>query len=331
MKNKLDIGRLILGNLKLAGIMKNAHKHYAKIESAAELRLKQLDYSSDLVFTNKNLSFIESYKKNFFTFLMISILDNMKIPKERVILYGEITFCLRGIVTATDNIIDNEKKGVIFLNDVENSVVNNTLLLMTLQNVLLHVLNELGCSEKGMTLILNKIHSIAKSESLRNSALYDKYPAPQYIIDNIHTGIGGELLQLALWIPEIMEGLSSPVSEYNKALFDIGMALQALDDLCDMSEDFSASQVNLGISVLKYQYDTQYNPSVNPVAAAYPEMCKNYSYNCINTALTGFNKLSELGYPLSRNDSLVLLQYLFELRGIKDLWEISEFHKKKSK
>lgn len=330
MTNKTDIGKMILRNLKFSKLMKNAYKNYLDVEKSIENRLSELEYGEDFIFPNKKLSFIESYKKNFFTFLMLSILDNMKIKKERLIKYGEINFCLRTIVTSTDNMIDNEKKGVIFLNNIENKTVNNTLLIMTMQNVMSIILRELGDHGETLNFILNKIHSIAKCESLRDVNIYDEYPDSTHIINEIHRGIGGELLQLSLWAPTVLEKELTIVKEYNKALFFIGMALQGLDDLCDMKEDYDASQVNLGIARLKYSFNL--NTDIfsgefdnNVLIKDYSEIYNSYVDECIKTALKGFEKLKSLNYPISHKESIVLLKYLFELRGIKELWDISKY------
>lgn len=330
MANKIELGKLIIGNIKLSKLMKNAYKNYLEIEKSIEKRLEDLNYNENIVFPNKNLSFIESYKKNFFTFLMLSILENMKIKKGKILKYGEIIFCLRTIITSTDNMIDNENKGVIILKNIENHTVNNTLLILTMQNVLNLILKELKASDSTMSFILNKIYSVAKSESQRDSTKYSKYPNPEYVINEIHKGIGGELLQLSLWVPSILESDKELVNKYNDSLFDIGMALQGLDDLCDMEEDFKASQVNLGISKLIYEFnidkDNFYNKiDFKSLSREYSEMHNLYVKQCIKTALQGFEKLNHLDYPISKKDSVVLLKYLFELRGIKELWDSVDY------
>lgn len=331
MQKKIDIGRMILGNIQFSKSIKNAHKNYSKVEKSIEKRLGSFAYSKDFYFPNKNISFIESYKRNFFTFLMLSMIENLGIKRERLIKYGEVIFCLRTIITSTDNIIDNESKGIVFLKNIDNSVVNNTLLLMTVQNILTDILMELGDKDgKAMMFILNKIHSIAQSESLRDAGLYKEYPHGDFVREKMHGGIGGELLQLSLWAPTMLEKDLDLIGDYNTALYDIGMALQALDDLCDMKEDYDTDKINLGIAKLNSMYNIDIKNDFDSFdkeefKEKYSEFYGDYVDECIETALRGFSKLESLGYPIKEKESLVLLKYLFELRGIKELWEKSKY------
>jgi hypothetical protein len=243
--------------------------------------------------------------------------------------YGELIFCLRAIITATDNIIDNEEKGVIFISKVDNKIVENTLLILIMEHIMRDVLEELDSTKASshMIFILNKIYSIAESESVRNINLYENYPKEDYIINHIHKGIGGELLQLSLWIPTLIEQ-NQILDKYSKALFYIGMSLQALDDLCDMQEDYDNKKINLAISGLKYNFfdniDNLFSKDSSKLIYEFPKFYKDYVSICIDKAMCGFRQFARCGYPLKEKEALILLEYLFELRGIKELWDISK-------
>ena len=163
-------------------LIKDSYKTYIKAENSIKKRIELFSYSKEISFVSTEGNFLESYKKNFFTFLMISILKHSKIEEERLVKYGEIIICLRTIITCTDNIIDNEKKGVVFLTNIKNTIVNNTLLLMTFQNILTNISKELTTEIDSINFILDKIHFVAKSEGLRDRNLYDSYPNSEFLI-----------------------------------------------------------------------------------------------------------------------------------------------------
>lgn len=72
--------------------------------------IKTFSIYQDMSIKYSNENFLISFKKNFFTILMISLLKQSKIPKNRVISYGKIILLLRQIITSVDNVLDNEKK-----------------------------------------------------------------------------------------------------------------------------------------------------------------------------------------------------------------------------
>ncbi len=327
---KLDIGKLMIGNIKLTNLFKDSYFELLKIEKEMKSEIKKIDFSKEFYFSGKKMEFLESFKQNFFTLLILSILKQSGIKGKDLTEYGKVIYCLRAVITCTDNIIDNENKGVLFLKTPKNAIVNNVLLLMVCQNILITTLKNLG-DDKGEVsrVILEKIHRVAESEGLRDEGLYKKYPAPQEIVEKIHGGIGGELLQLSLLAPMKMEK-SASLEKFNDGLYDIGMSLQGLDDLSDMEEDLEAGKVNLGISRLinslsleKSNLKLKFWISDENVSGEFRNFLSEYTKECIEKALEGFEKLREGGYPVSRNEAVTLMKILFKLRGLENLWKIS--------
>lgn len=320
MKKIISLGKFIIEKKEFRNLIKDSYKIYIKAENSIKKRIELFSYSKEISFMSTEGNFLESYKKNFFTFLMISILKHSKIEEDRLVKYGEIIICLRTIITCTDNIIDNEKKGLVFLNSIKNTIVNNTLLLMTFQNILTNISKELTTEIDSINFILDKIHFVAKSEGLRDRNLYDSYPNSDFLIKEIHSGIGGELLNLSLWFPSILEKDFN--KNYMEALFEIGMSLQALDDLCDMQEDYEAGKVNLGISIL-LEKDSSLNDFTD-LEKSYPDFFKIYLNDCIHRALKGFEILENLNYPINKDLSFFILKHLFKLRGLEKYWNFNK-------
>lgn len=283
--------------IKLIKLFKASNEIYIDILKALENEYIKFNFK-DNIYLNTQKSFFENFKKNFFSLLMISILIESKIDKKRIIAYGKIIFCLRAIVTATDNIIDNENKGVVHILNIPEITSKNIFNTMLHQQIINLELENLKISSSIFTKILEDIFFIAKSEGLRDLKLYHSYPTFKYIEKNIHEGIGGKLLELSLIIPILIEK-NSKLNSYSKGLFEIGMALQALDDLTDIDEDSLNCKINLATAYISESKTTE-----------------NYLKNTLERALQGFKIFENLSYPIDRTSVLYILKKLFKIRGI---------------
>lgn len=283
--------------IKLIKLFKASNEIYIDILKALENEYIKFNFK-DNIYLNTQKYFFENFKKNFFSLLMISILIESKIDKKRIIAYGKIIFCLRAIVTATDNIIDNENKGVVHILNIPEITSKNIFNTMLHQQIINLELESLKVSSSIFSKILEDIFFIAKSEGLRDLKLYDSYPTFKYIEKNIHEGIGGKLLELSLIIPILIEK-NSKLNSYSKGLFEIGMALQALDDLTDIDEDSLNCKINLATAYISESKTTE-----------------NYLKNTLERALQGFKIFENLSYPIDRTSALYILKKLFKIRGI---------------
>lgn len=296
MKNHILLGKLLMNAFKILG----------KAQNEIENDFKNFKFTKELEIDFKNINFKESFKKNFFTLLIISILLESKVSKKHIISYSKIITYLRQIVTSTDNIIDNEDKGLIFIKSLKNKMVSNSLIMLTCQNFLTKECLELSEGKDiAAKKIFDKIYLIAMSESLRDKSQYLEYPNEKYILEKIHSGIGGELLKISLEVPLAIEE-NIKLKEYSKGIFEIGMALQALDDFFDMEEDEESGKINLLKSVILY---TEKDEKV-----VREEYLKKVSENAYN----GFKILEDNEFPINKKEAKKVLKKLFELRGLKE-------------
>lgn len=241
--------------------------------------------------------------------------------RKNLIEYLKIITCIRQCVTSTDNIIDFEDKGVIFIDNTKNTVVKNILTLMISQNLLeessINLIGDNSISKE----LLNTIYQIANSESKRDREQYLVYPSSNYIKDIIHNGIGGKLLEVALVAPELVEP-SEKLEAFKKGIFKIGMALQALDDLCDIKEDIKEGKINYAVAKLledKWSIESLYT-NIHKIKESF---YKEYLDEVLKEAYKGFDCLIENGFPLQKKDVKFLLRHLFKIRGLNELWEKS--------
>lgn len=296
MKNHILLGKLLMNAFKILG----------KAQNEIESDLKNFKFTKELEIDFKNINFKESFKKNFFTLLIISILLESKVSKKNIVSYSKIITYLRQIVTSTDNIIDNEDKGLIFIKSLKNKMVSNSLIMLICQNFLTKECLELNEGKDiAVKKIFDKIYLIAMSESLRDKSQYLEYPNEKYILEKIHSGIGGELLKISLEAPLVIEE-NSKLREYSNGIFEIGMALQALDDFFDIEEDEESGKINLLRSALLY--------SEKDEEVVREEYLKKVSENAYN----GFKILEDNEFPINKKEAKKVLKKLFELRGLKE-------------
>lgn len=289
-------------------------------ESQEEIRveLKNYKFYDKITIKDSNRNFVISFKSNFFTILMLSLLLESGVERKRCVSYGKIILLLRQIVTSCDNILDNERKGILFIESLKNLVVENSLITLVSQELLtkeiFRIEKEINSSSL-QSKLLEKLYCIAEGESLRRVELYREYPDSNYILNKVHREIGGELLEISLTIPKIVEN-NLKLNKFSQGLFIIGMSLQALDDFFDMAEDFEDGNINLATS--KYREEFRIEPQNIDFKKLDVKFVEKYIKDTIDETYHGFEILEKSGFPIDRNMSRFILKKLFILRGLKD-------------
>lgn len=301
-------------------LFKKSHRIYNKTNASLEDDLRGFEFYGGMEFKWREENFLQSFKENFFTLLMISLLLK-GCRGENIVAYSKIISCIRQIITSTDNIIDREDKGIMFFREMKNRVVKNTLLTMVSQNIIEKASVELMDSNVSRE-IINKIHRIAQAESKRDEEQYVTYPKPEYVKEVIHRGIGGELLEISMTAPRLVEG-GLRLENYSKGLYKIGMGLQALDDLCDVDEDMREGKVNYAVAKLISEgYPLRELKKTGGIELD-DEFKKSYIREVLGDTVEGFGILRENGFPLSKGDVNLLLKHLFKIRGLEEYWRRS--------
>ncbi|SJZ53079.1 hypothetical protein SAMN02745174_00816 [Cetobacterium ceti] len=306
----------IVNNLKLGKSLTKSYKNLRRIEKEIKEELRSYEFYENIDFEFNSENYLEVFKKSFFTLLMLSILSESGIKNERIISYGKIIFYLRQIVTSLDNILDKEKKGMIFINGFSNETIENSFLSLIFQDLMTkEILKISDGNSKSTYLILEKLYSIGKGESLRKRKLYEIYPDPEYIYEYIHKPIGGELLEISLVVPKYLEN-NCKLEEFSRGLFKIGMSLQGIDDFFDMEEDFINNDINLATG----KYIKKYNQEEKNIdfEKLENEFIEDYLKEEISEANEGFEILEKFGFPIDNRDSKIILKKLFKIRGLEE-------------
>jgi len=315
-----------------------AYAEHRQVEELFSQKLAQCDSGSRIDRPFQNLNSIKYFEKNFFSMLFLSIFKSLKIPYDRIMLYGMVLHSLRIIITCTDNILDSESKGPVFLNaGLDNNILNNTMLSLLSYRVMGQSIRELtnngSLADDIESRILDSICSIGKGESV--TKLIDVMPCPEEITETIHQKIGGELLRLALIAPlEAETKISESLTCMESGILYIGNALQMLDDLTDVSEDVLNSKINYfaswiihkeedGLKTLSDITQSANEENLN-FSLKYPNSASSVIDRAIELALEGFEMLSRGGYPVNSSQATEILKIMFGLRGLSDEWELSQ-------
>jgi len=277
-------------------------------------------------------------QRNIFSILFLAIYKAIGIPVERRLLYGVINHAIRGIVTGTDNLLDDEYKEMLPLRFPERatrfkSVMHILLFDRFLFSVMDDAVQQQMLAAEQRQLVQQKIFQamvpIGEEEATEEGGVHEIL-SPQEILESIHVHKGGNLLRLAFVAPRLVEQeLFIPLEEADLGIYRIGLALQVIDDLTDFYEDIADRRHNYLVSSIRFegtaaeqqQLQALFDGEIekNPVEDLYQESVRRVMHRAIGEALAGFSQLETSGFWLGRKDALRLIRYLFRLRGVGKL------------
>lgn len=315
-------------NIKLINKIKNLKNIHIEIEKEYLEYVKKYIPGTDFEYKNIDLPEKEYLQKNFFSILMLLILDFNNIDYLKN--HGLIIHAIRNIITNTDNIIDSENKGNLDIKKLQQPALKNIMSLLIANEILHMELSKVCKDEKNVTDIkkklLKSIYEIAKGEEIRE--IRDmKIMTYSEIIEKVHTRIGGELLSISMVVPkEIYK--TTKFSQFEKALFEIGLSLQLLDDIVDIAEDFEDRTQNAFYSylienkILEDELDRFLKNG--KMSENIKKIYKKIIEKAIIQGLKGFEKFEENGLEIGYEEGVSLMKFMFKNRGMEKEWKIFE-------
>lgn len=283
--------------------------------------------------------FLKYAQKNFFSILFLAIYRSIGIPPERRVFYGTINHCVRGLVTATDNILDNEYKEMIPVRFADRAKHFKSVMHLLLFDRFLNTIVD-RAAEAGMVrredraslqrAIFQRMVVIGEEEATEEGGVHELF-TPERILAEVHRHKGGNLLRLAFVAPSLSEtDLAPPVKLAERGVYAIGMALQVIDDLTDFYPDIVDRRHNYFVSWLHHRgaaADAHKLTEVmaagatvrTPIETLFPTAVHEVAEAAVGEALRGFRLLNDAGFQLPQQDALWLIRSLFQLRGLKTL------------
>lgn len=227
--------------------------------------------TSSEVATPAGLHFLQEY---FFLILFRSIFGSLGVPEDRLQVYTELNFCIKGTITAADNIFDDQAKSLLPLADHAGSRFMSILQLMSFERLLRVVLDR-GVAdgvidEEGVAPIqralMDRMASIGVLEGSEEGGV-DDIPHPDVMVEKVHRIRGGSLFALAFAAPSVLEtgAMAEKMGEAESAIARLGTAFQIVDDLTDFEFDVGRRSHNLLVAQIRHEGTPEERAALEPL------------------------------------------------------------------
>lgn len=205
------------------------------------------------------LPFVQEY---FFLILFRSLFESLGVPDERLEAYAELNFCIKGTITAADNIFDDQAKSLLPLDVGKGSRFLSILQLMCFERLIRRALDRgvrLGALPEGrsdavLRGLLDGMAKIGRLEGSEESGV-EEIPPPEEMVDRVHRVRGGALFTLAFVAPDMIEvdPVLARVRAARPAIARLGTAFQIVDDLTDFEFDVGRRSHNLLVARIHHR------------------------------------------------------------------------------
>jgi hypothetical protein len=199
----------------------------------------------------EGLHFVQEY---FFLILFHSIFASLGVRPDRLRLYAELNFCIKGTITAADNLFDDQDKSLLPLAPVAGARFRSILQLLAFERLLRRALDRgqqgglLDGGQRDAVLrgLLDRMAAIGRLEGSEEGGV-DHVPAPEDMVEGVHRVRGGALFALAFAAPTVLEEGDQAVKfiAAESAVARLGTAFQIVDDLTDFEFDLGRRSHNL--------------------------------------------------------------------------------------
>lgn len=282
---------------------------------------------------------LQYLQRNFFSALFLSIYQALDIPPQRRQFYGQINHCIRGLVTACDNLLDDEYKELLPFNFPAPAIrFKSVMHLLCLDRILEKIARQAvadgvlaaGDLDPFLDAIFGAMVPIGAEEALEEGGIAELL-APRLVLDSVHMYKGGKLLCLAFTAPLFLETeRRATLTLAATGIYRIGMALQVIDDLTDFYEDLHHRNHNYLASMVHHEGDRAEQEALDAIlhvrglgeqaiADLFPHTLQRVMAQAIGEALAGFAALEEAGYWYREKQALTIIRFLFNIRGVGHL------------
>jgi hypothetical protein len=232
--------------------------------------------SASEVTTDDGLHFLQEY---FFLILFRSIFGSLGVPEDRLRTYTELNFCIKGTITAADNIFDDQEKSLLPLAPHPGARFMSILQLLSFERLMRKVLDrgqdaglltgdQRGAVQKGL---LDRMASIGTLEGSEEGGV-DEIPSPEVMVEDVHRIRGGALFALAFAAPIVLETgeMASKMVKAEAAVSQLGTAFQIVDDLTDFEFDVGRRTHNLLVSQIHHHGSPEEKAALDRIWAGAP-------------------------------------------------------------
>jgi hypothetical protein len=271
------------------------------------------------------LSFLQEY---FFLVLFRSLFESLGIPASRLERYAEVNFCIKGTITAADNLFDDQAKRLLPLNTGAGTRFLSILQLMCFERLIRRALDrgvhagEFSGDARDAVLkgLLDMMARIGALEGSEEGGVRE-IPTPAEMVERVHRVRGGALFALAFVAPAVLEegAVLERIQQAEPAIARLGTAFQIVDDLTDFEFDLSRRSHNLLISQIHHFGTPEEKAALEPllnggeasveelVAGPFRESARAVLERAYDEAHAAFAALEALGFwfPASLSEEVV--------------------------
>lgn len=285
------------------------------------------------LYSQEGLPFLQDY---FFLILFRSLLESLGVGRERLALYAELNFCIKGTITAADNIFDDQAKSLLPLRGSSGPRFLSILQLMSFERLIRRSCDravERGVMEEGHTHailrgLLNRMAEIGELEGSEEGGVAE-IPTPSRMMGQVHEVRGGALFSLAFVAPGVLEdgAVGEAVREAESAVARLGTAFQIVDDLTDFEFDLGRRSHNLLVSQIHHHGSEGEKDALERFQGgeALPEKVVQELFRAPARAVLGlayeeadasFRRLAELGFWFPPDLSREVVHAIVGLDGV---------------
>lgn len=208
-------------------------------------------------------AFIQDF---FFLVLFASLFDSLGVSEQRLAFYAEVNFCIKGTITAADNLFDDQDKSLLPLANISGSRFSSILQLMCFERLLRRscdraVHASVASAAECEVLLRELITWMAEIGTLEGSEEggVSEILSPESMIDRVHRIRGGALFSLAFVAPTSVEHgeVLERISAAQPAIARLGTSFQIVDDLTDFEFDVRRRSHNLLASQVFHHGDPE--------------------------------------------------------------------------
>lgn len=264
--------------LNLRKLVPAIREHRAVEQKVLEL-LEQTLQSRYLKPYRPSVNVLKYTQRNIFSILFLAVYRAIGIPAERRLFYGVINHAVRGIVTGTDNLLDDEYKEMLPLQFPAGATrFKSVMHILLFDRFLFQIVEEAVRAgmipEEHRQLVQQKIFEamvpIGEEEATEEKGVAAVLP-PAAILRSVHMYKGGNLLRLSFVAPRLVEkGLFAPLETADGGIYRIGMALQVIDDLTDFYDDLRDRRHNYLLSAIFHEGTASERQHLAPLLAERP-------------------------------------------------------------
>jgi hypothetical protein len=203
-------------------------------------------------------------ESNLFSMLFLYSYLQAGMGRSRRVFYVAVNQCLRGMVTGCDNLLDDEYKKTLDTDLPEEGIRFRSVLdIMVSDRVLFDLLidahqrGELSGDQvrSASAVSLHGLLDSGVQEAGEETGIRDRL-APDEVLRVVHHFKTGLLFQCPWTLPVVLEEIDpETVNRTNRALYQLGMGCQILDDMVDLASDLRKGRHNFAASLIYHDTD----------------------------------------------------------------------------